>query len=238
MHMTQVTSITDISPHMRRIIVTGEGLINFPLNHESAHVKVIIPRPGQDKPRLGMYLGAKKWMRSYTVRHFDPKTSSLALDFAVNDHQGLATNWASNANIGDYLGIAGPGAVKHTNMHADWHLIVGDLTAVPAIAATVERLPSDAKGYVFIQIPSEEDKQDFTTPPNLNIKWIVHKSYSETLLLDEVKSVVPLEGKPAIFIAVEGRVMKSIKNYVKNFSEYSKSQTYASAYWNRNQAGG
>ena len=237
MRMTQVLQTQDISPHMRRIILTGEQLQDFPVQHESAHVKVIIPRPGQLKPRLGMYFGAKKWMRSYTVRAFNPESLTLTLDFAVNDHEGLASNWAAQAKPGDYLGIAGPGAIKHTDMFADWHLIVGDLTALPAIAATIERLPVDAKGYVFIQVPSEEDIQGFPTPQNLHLKWVVQPAYSETLLLEHVKSIKPLEGTPAIFIANEGKIMKLIKQHVKNSSYYSKTLTYASAYWNREQRG-
>ncbi|WP_348350235.1 siderophore-interacting protein [Paraglaciecola sp.] len=58
----------------------------------------------------------------------------LTLDFAVNDHQGLASNWASNAVPGDHLGIAGPGGSKHPDLYAESHLMFGDITALPAIA--------------------------------------------------------------------------------------------------------
>ncbi|WP_198673736.1 siderophore-interacting protein [Algibacillus agarilyticus] len=45
MRMTQVLSIENLSPHMRRITVTGESLAEFPTGRESAHVKVVLPNP-------------------------------------------------------------------------------------------------------------------------------------------------------------------------------------------------
>tara|TARA_B110000495_G_C23033518_1_gene616340 strand:- start:17 stop:487 length:471 start_codon:yes stop_codon:yes gene_type:complete len=149
MRMTQVLSVDDLSLHMRRIVLTGDSLSDFPENKESAHVKVIFPdvNSADKKPKLGLYLGFKKWMRSYTIRSFDKQNLALAIDFAVRDHEGLASNWALQAKVGDYLGIAGPGDIKHTNLLADKHLLFGDITALPAIAATLEKLPNTYEPY-------------------------------------------------------------------------------------------
>ena len=89
MRMAQVSRTEDMGPHMRRIILRGEELSDFPLGYESAHFKAVFPRPGQSKPKLGIFPGFKKWMRSYTVRDFNEQTKELTVDFAVNDHQGL-----------------------------------------------------------------------------------------------------------------------------------------------------
>ena len=83
MRMTHVLRIEDLSPHMRRIVVGSEDLEGFPSGQEGAHVKAIFPRPGESKPKLGLAFGAKKWMRSYTIRAFDGSTKELTLDFAV-----------------------------------------------------------------------------------------------------------------------------------------------------------
>lgn len=231
MRMTQVAKIEDLGPHMRRITLTGEDLHDFPLDQESAHFKAIFPRPGQTKPKLGIYLGFKKWMRSYTVRAFNKQTKALTVDFAVNDHQGLGTDWAKNAQLGDYLGIAGPGDTKHTNYDADWHLLVADLTGLPAAAAVLEKLPKNAKGTAFLQVPTKQDKQIINCPEGVNINWVINPDLTKNALLTAVQNTYWLSGEPAIFIAAEIRQVKAIKKYVKDMPGYSNKQTYASGYW-------
>ena len=231
MRMTQVSAIEDISPHMRRIFLEGDDLHDFPAEQESAHVKAIFPQPGQNQPRLGLYLGAKKWMRSYTVRAFDHHNKTLTVDFAVNDHQGLATNWASDAKVGDYLGIAGPGPTKHTDLNAAWHLMAADITGLPALAAILEKLPKKAQGFAFIQVPSKADTQAISSPKGIKIKWLINSDPNHNKLLDEVMNVNWLSGVPSIFIATQSRHMKAIKAYVKKQPNYNKANTYASGYW-------
>ncbi len=229
--MAQIACINDLTPHMRRIVLTGDDLRDFPQGKESAHVKVIVPKPGEDKPRLTFSPDMKKWARSYTVRKFDPVSHELTIDFAVNDHNGLVSNWALLAKPGDLVGIAGPGPTKHTNYHADWHLIVGDLTALPAVAATVEQLPPGAKGYVAIQIPTEDDKQFIKLPEQISLSWIINPDIRKNALIEHLTELRWLEGSPAIFIASESAQMREMKAFVKNQPGYQSDLTYASGYW-------
>lgn len=234
MRMTKVKEIHDISPHMRRIVLTGESLIDFPVDKKSAHVKVIFPNPDKEnkQPKLGLYLGFKKFMRSYTVREFDHKAKELSVDFAIHDHQGLASNWAVQAQIGDYLGIAGPGDVKHSNLTARDHLLFGDLTALPVIASTLEKLPEYAKGKAFIQVPTAQDIQAINKPEEVEIHWLV----TEDKMTNDFVKALSFEPKDltetAILIAAEAGVVKKLKSYLNEHCQYDKSNLYASAYWN------
>jgi NADPH-dependent ferric siderophore reductase len=235
MRMTQVVCVTDLSPHMRRIVLTGNALSDFPENKESAHVKAIFPNPDSStkKPKLGMYLGFKKWMRSYTVRAFDKQKLELTIDFAVNDHQGLASNWASQATPGDYLGIAGPGDFKHTDLFAEQHLFFGDITALPAIAATLELLPANSIGHTWIQVPVKEDVQDINTPQGIEIHWIITPNKLTNEFLTGLESVGSDLNSSAIFIAAEASVVKQLRSHLNDHCHYNKSKLYASAYWNK-----
>lgn len=231
MRMTYVAQIDDISPHMRRIVLKGDDLNDFPAGKEGAHFKAIFPQTGETVPKLGTYLGFKKWMRSYTVRRFDDQSKALTVDFAVNDHEGLATNWAKHAKKGDLLGVAGPGDTKYTDYHAAWHLLVADLTALPAAAAIMEKLPKTAVGTAFIQVPTEDDKQVIAAPEGIAINWVINRDLSQKALLQAVENLQWTEGTPAIFIAAESSHMMAVKQYVKTKPGYSKEQTYASGYW-------
>ena len=235
MRMTTVASVTELTPHMKRIILTGEDLADFPEDKKSAHVKAIFPDPksANQEPKLGLYFGFKKWMRSYTIRDFNKQDLTLTLDFAVNDHQGLATNWASLAKPGDKLGIAGPGELKHTDLFAQRHLFFGDLTALPAIASILEMLPENAIGRVWIQVPEKADIQSLYAPDNVEINWIV----TDNKLTDEFLQALINEPKnletTAIFIATEASVVRVLKEHLNEHCQYDKQKLYASAYWNK-----
>lgn len=229
--MTQVARIENLGPHMQRIILQGDDLSDFPTDYESAHFKAVFPQLGQDKPKLGIYPGFKKWMRSYTVRAFNDQTKELTVDFAINDHVGLATNWAKNAQLGDYLGVAGPGEAKYPNYHADWHLLIADLTGLPAAAAILEKLPKDAAGSAFLQIPTIEDKQIIAAPDGMNINWVINGDLSKNVLLEQIESLSWLDGTPTIFVATESAQMKALNQHLKTQSGYKKAQTYTSGYW-------
>ncbi|WP_076417587.1 siderophore-interacting protein [Colwellia sp. UCD-KL20] len=235
MRMTQVLSVCDLTPHMKRIVVTGDDLSDFPENKEGGYVKAIFPNPevNDKKPKLGMYLGFRKWMRSYTIRFFDKQNLALTLDFAVNDHQGLASNWALQAKVGDYLGIAGPGEPKHTDLLADNHLFFGDITALPAIATTLEKLADNATGHAYIQVPSEEDIQPLKAPKGIKVHWLVTPNKLTNEFLTGLASRGNNLKGTAIFIAAEASVVKQLKEYLNESCNYDKSRLYASAYWNK-----
>ena len=229
--LAQINSIKDLSPHMRRIVFTGESLKEFPAGYESAHIKVIIPKAGELAPSLELSAEHKKRMRSYTVRAFDQMRYLLTVDFAVNDHKGLVADWALQAKVGDYAVIGGPGPIKYTDLNADWHLFAGDLTALPAIAATLEKLPADAVGYAFIQVPSISDRQLINVPDNVEVRWLENTDIRHNILLEHVAKVDWLPGEPQIFVAGEASQIKAIQQFVKKKKGYQKSKAYISGYW-------
>lgn len=231
MRMTQVARVENLGPHMQRIVLQGDELSDFPTDYESAHFKAVFPQPKQEKPKLGIYPGFKKWMRSYTVRAFNNQTKELTVDFAINDHEGLASNWAKNAEVGDYLGVAGPGEAKYPNYHGDWHLLIADLTGLPAAAAIIEKLPKDAVGIALLQIPTAEDKQIIAAPEGMNINWVINDDLNKNALLEQAESVSWLAGSPTIFVATESAQMKAINQHLKTQSDYKKAHTYTSGYW-------
>jgi NADPH-dependent ferric siderophore reductase len=163
----QVRRAELVTPHMRRITLAGDDMAGFPVGSDGAHIKVFLPRPGQDRPVLPT-LGPKGpvWpppeqrpiTRTYMVRRFDATAGELDIDFVLHDDAGPASGWAARAKPGDFIGIAGPGGPDRAVMGADWHLLAGDLSALPAIAATLETLPAAARGFAFIEVPDSRDE--------------------------------------------------------------------------------
>ena len=47
------------------------------------------------------------------------------------------------------------------------------MTALPAIACYLERIPKSAKGFVVLEIISKDDKIKLVKPKNIKIEWVV-----------------------------------------------------------------
>ena len=84
--------------------------------------------------------------RRYTVRAWDPDAHLLTIDFVVHGDEGVAGPWAATAAPGDALVFSGPSGGYRPDPTADWHLLVGDESALPAIAASLEALPAGRDG--------------------------------------------------------------------------------------------
>ena len=232
--LTQVCNIIELTSHLRRIVVTGEDLVNFPVGEEGAHVKVLFPAEGQKKPSLELN---KAMMRSYTIEHYDPLTNELSLDFVVNCHQGLATNWALQAKKGDYIGIAGPGAKKMVDFTADTFLMVGDLTSINAVSAFANSTPSDAKVHALIQVPSSDDivKLDntFNVGEHVCVQWLVA---GENNLSDAVLTLADeLPKNTKVFLGLEAAEVRSVKSTLLEQLNIKRLNIHASAYWTKDK---
>lgn len=210
-----------LTPNMIRIVLGGDSLNDFPEGQESGYVKLVFQKNG------------KTVVRSYTIRAFNPITKQLTLDFVVHGDNGPASAWAISAKVGDSITINGPGPIKLMNHNADWFLIAGDMTALPAMAVNLEKLPAKASGYAVIEVLSEADCQDLKTPDNMHVNWLInpHPDQPNTVLTDAVRALPWQEGTPDIWVATEFETMRNLRRYFKLEREVTRDELYISSYW-------
>ena len=218
-----VTAITELTPHLRRISFGGDSLQTFPVGQETAYIKFAFPSESE---------GGRTRMRSYTVRHFSLDDLRLDVDFALHDVGGPATRWAEQCKVGDTITMAGPGPTKRVDLGADWFFLVGDMSALPAIAANIDALPSSAKGHVVVEILSEEDKLDLGEPSGLEVTWVVNPHpESGSGLIDAVRERPWHDVVPAIWSACEFGKMKLLRTYFSTTRQVAPEHRYISSYW-------
>ena len=58
---------------------------------------------------------------------------------------------------------------------ADFHLLVGDESAMPAILGILRDLPGEAKGLAIIEVPDVDDAQEVVGPDGVEVRWIVRE---------------------------------------------------------------
>lgn len=217
----EVAEVIDLTPSMRRIRLTGADLADFPEDQESGYVKLVLEHQGE------------KIRRTYTVRAFDVAKRLLDIDFVMHGDIGPASAWAARAKPGDRIPVGGPGPKKLVDFSADWFLIAGDMTALPAISVNIEQLPADAKGYVAIEIFDEADKQELPIPQGVQLHWVVNPEPSEECwpLLDKIKEFEFLRGRPSMWVAGEFHTSRAIRRYLKLERCVDRGDLYASSYW-------
>jgi NADPH-dependent ferric siderophore reductase len=210
-----------LTPNMCRVTLGGSGLIDFPIDQESAYIKLMFSQV-EDAPPL---------VRTYTISI--QRDDEIDVDFALHEAEGPASTWARNAQVGDQILVGGPGPKKLINNEADWFLLVGDMTALPAITVNLAQLSTDAHGYAVLEITTESDRQTLKKPENVDVHWVVnaHPNADSSPLLDCVKSLTWLEGQPAVWAACEFHSMRALRQYFKVDRSIPKTHLYVSSYW-------
>ena len=218
----KVTNISQLSPNMKRITFHSKDFFDFPENEDGGYVKLIFKQELSDN----------SFFRPYTIRSFRKNKLELDIDFSYHfGNQGYATKWASHAKIGDEILISGPGLKKPINEKSDWFFFVGDMTALPAIACYLERIPKSAEGFVVLEIISKNDKIELIKPKNIKIKWVVKSKQNPSVLEDAVKEINWLNGKPYVWVACEFNKMRNLRNFFQKDKKISKNEMYISSYW-------
>ena len=57
-----------------------------------------------------------------------------------------------------------PGRRLRAGPDSDWHLLAGDESALPAIAAALEAMPADAVGVAFVEVADSSEEQPVESP--------------------------------------------------------------------------
>jgi NADPH-dependent ferric siderophore reductase len=237
----QVLSTQRVTPHMIRIVLGGPGLVDFTAGEYTDHyIKMLFPADGVTYPepfdlqQIRAELPREQWptMRTYTVRRWDPRERELTIDVVHHGDEGLAGPWAARAQPGDAVRFSGPGGAYAPSPDADWHLLAGDESALPAIAAALERLPAAARAYAFIEVSSAAEEQKLESPGEVDIRWL-HRG--EAPVGDAlVRAVAELElppGRVHAFVHGEAGFVKELRRLLYVERAIVRDGQSVSGYW-------
>lgn len=240
--LLQVKQVRALTPHLIRVTFTGEDLHDFVSASFDDHIKVFFPEPGADKPVLpeagpnGPVFPAgqpRPVARDFTPRRFDREARELDIEFALHD-AGPAATWAAQAKVGQYLGIGGPRGSLVIPSGFDWHLLIGDDTALPAIARRLEELPPGTRVAAVIEVADASAQIEFTTQAELHIVWCHRNEVSvrgEALLRAVREIYLPENGEGYVWAAGEAATMRAVRYHLCTERGVDKSRIRAASYW-------
>ncbi|WP_285274787.1 siderophore-interacting protein [Halopseudomonas bauzanensis] len=245
--LLEVKRVTELSPAMRRITLTGEDLHGFHSASFDDHVKLLVPERAGVSPNMpalsdkGLVFAEgvpRPEMRDYTPRRYDPISNELDIDFVLH-HDGPATDWATHAEPGHLLGIAGPRGSFVIPTAFDWHLLVGDETAIPAIGRRLEELPATVQAVVIVKTTTEQARIDFACECALDVRWVTESAPVETgmgALEAAVRELTLPEGEGYVWAAGEYSDIRAVRQYLTAGLGVDKGRIRAASYWRRAQA--
>lgn len=211
-----------LSPNLVQVTLTGDALAGFPAGFEGGYVKLVFPEEE-----------AKPVVRSFTVRHFDAEAGELRLWMVAHGDVGPAARWANRVEPGEPVLVTPPGPCRQPSPDADWFLLAGDLSALPAISVNLERLPADAQGHVVLEVIDEADQLPLERPPGMDLTWVLNPNpeVPGTTLSDTVKALPWRDGRASVWAAGEFGAARALRQYFRHDREVHRDDLYVSCYW-------
>jgi NADPH-dependent ferric siderophore reductase len=200
------------------ITFAGEALADFTSLSFDDHVKFMFPDAEGEQVR-----------RDYTPRRFSREALELTIEFALHG-DGQASNWARNAVVGQRALVGGPRGSMIVPLELDWHLLMGDATALPAIARRLEELPGGSRAVVRVHA-EPADRRDFAGAADVDVRWF---DTPEALVADLQALALPA-GRGFAWGGGEASMMARVRQ-VLNGKGVPREATRVSAYWKQGVA--
>lgn len=236
--LTEVLAVEQLTPRMIRVVVGGDDLERFRAGEFTDHyVKLLLPPAGAsytapfDVEDVKARLPREQWpfTRTFSVRAWDPDQRRLTLDFVYHGDAGVAGRWAAAAQPGDRLQLLGPGGAYAPDPDAPWHLMIGDASVIPAISASLERIPAGVPVHVLLEVADAGEQQPLSTPGELRLRWL----HSERELLDAVRELDFPAGTPHVFLHGEASTVRELRRHLLAERELPRESVSVSGYWKR-----
>ncbi len=239
----EVQDIQQLSPDLVRVILGGGTLDTFEgVAATDAYINarflpagspVHVPFTTEDLEGVDAELRPRP--RRFTIRDWDAERQLLSIDFVVHGDAGYAGSWAQRAKLGDRLQFEGPGGSYRPSLDVDWHLLIGDESAMGAIGASLEALGENDRAVVFAVVQARGCEIELPTNGNVTIHWLYREeaSDSESWVAEAVASTDFPAGTHDTFVHGEAGEVVAVKRHLENDRGVDVSNESISPYWRR-----
>ncbi|MBQ0829792.1 siderophore-interacting protein [Streptomyces tagetis] len=238
-HTARVVRTERLTPLMQRVVLAGEELAGLSADTCTDHYVKLLFAPGGvtypepfDLERIREEFPREKWpvTRTYTVRHWDAESREMTLDFVIHGDAGLAGPWAKHVRPGEIVRFLGPGGAYAPDADADWHLLAGDESALPAIARSLEALPAGARAFAFVEVEGPEEEQKIDS--EVEVVWL-HRAGRPVgqALVEAVRALEFPAGRVHAFVHGEAGCVKELRRFLRVEREIAREDLSISGYW-------
>ena len=190
----RVADVHQLTPSFVRVTLAGEALADLGVDGPWFDQRIKLVFPGtRGLPPLAAPDGGDLWgywrtlgdeygaMRTYSVRdaHGEGVERRLVVDVVAHPGAtGPGADWLATAAPDDEVALVAPrrgeefGGIEFRPPQGAPLLLVGDETAVPAVARILADLPPDAVGQAFLEVPLRADVHELEHPAGVHLTWL------------------------------------------------------------------
>ncbi|GAA1508310.1 siderophore-interacting protein [Nocardioides humi] len=242
----EVVRTERLSPHLVRVVLGGPGLDGFASTGDADEYVncFFLPDaapytvPFDDEAVRDLPRPQRPFPRRITVRSWDDGRGELVVDIATHGEVGYAGRWALHARPGDRLQFRGPAGGYRPHADADSYLLVGDESALPAIAACAEAVPAGRPVVAVVEVEDEADEIPLSSPGNLDVRWVHRRGCTdalEDLLADAVAELPRPAGTVSAFVHGEAGATRAVRRVLLGERIVDPERLSCSPYWRRGQ---
>jgi NADPH-dependent ferric siderophore reductase len=237
--LLQVRRSARITPRMVRVTLTGNALAGFGGDGPDRRIKMFFPVPGQDRPAVPRAsTGGPVWpageprptIRTYTVRRYDDAAGELDVDFVLHEGHGPAAAWARDVRPGSWVGVSEPGGRYVPDPAADFHLVIGDESALPAVATVLAALPPDVPAVAYLEVEDAGEEQ--VLPGGAEVHWVRRDARPAGAPLTAAVHAATLpEGRGQAWLSGESACVRDLRRHLLDDRGLDRRAVYATGYW-------
>jgi NADPH-dependent ferric siderophore reductase len=178
---------------------------------------------------VGLVIPGQFQSRYYTVRSWDG--AELVLDVVVHE-VGLVTEWSQRADgvVGDQVVVTEPKGSFDPPADAAWLMLVGDLTALPAMARITDSV--DLPVHVWAEVP---ERVAAYLPERAEVTWLAQPGDGVSALAEVVSDLVWPEGPGYFWMAGESGQMRAIRKHLMRERRLPSTHYDVMGYWRGGQ---
>ncbi|WP_068156165.1 siderophore-interacting protein [Rhodococcus phenolicus] len=246
-----------ISPSFVRVTVGGERLSSIAPMGFDHWFRMLFPETGQSELHLPTAADDQWWpqlqampddirplLRNYTIRRYRPAgagrfgdTAEIDIDFASHGDLGPASVWADTVRPGEELGLLDEGIIYQPFPDARWQLLVGDESALPALAGILDSMEFGRPVEVFVEVADPDDvtAQELRTGPGVRVHPVVRSDPDlrpDTAVTEAVRAAVLPDEPGYVFLAGESGLVTGVRRHLVRERGLPKSSVSFTGYWN------
>ena len=173
---------------------------------------------------VGLVAPGQYQVRYYTVRAVNG--AELVLDVVLHD-VGLVTEWVSAGCLGDTVTVTEPKGSFAMPDGAAWLMLVGDLTAMPAMARIAESVAVPAR--IWAEVPDPELRTGYL-PDGAEVVWLDSPD-SGSRLAEVVQGLEWPVGEGYFWMAGESAQMRAVRKHLMRERRLSTTAYDVMGYW-------
>lgn len=251
--LTSVSNVEDVHPHLRRITFKGGDLATFEPCGPDTFLYVLLPPHGRAELTIDQSFTWEAYARTpvseqpvggyYTLREWRPEDEEIDILCVLHEDHGFdpdqpgvgaASRWAAVAKVGDPVALWGPRTAYEPPEGTEHLVLVGDETALPAIAVILEQLPAGTTAQVIAEVDVPEERQGLPERDGVEVTWCYRRGEPAgrtTLLVDAVRGLPAFADRTYVWGGGESRAMTAVRRHVRDERGLEREDAGLIAYW-------